>query len=139
MLEKTIRKSFSLAGKGLHTGEPVKVRFKPAAAGTGVLFSKAGKKPGLASDFAASSAAAGRRSTVGSGASAVETVEHLMSALAGLGVTNLLVEIDGPEIPALDGSAFGCAHGGRLKLRRRGPWGRCRERADAAAARCGFG
>ena len=88
---------------GLHTGRFARVRVSPAAAGHGLRF-----RLNDAVDFAARADAIvdTRRATVlGWGEHRVSTVEHLLSALAGLGVCNALIAVDGPEIPALDGSA----------------------------------
>jgi UDP-3-O-acyl N-acetylglucosamine deacetylase len=95
----TVASAGKISGRGLHTGEPGAVSIAPAPAGTGLTFFKNGRRlPGIAVDSA-------RCTAIGSGDDRVLTVEHLLAALAGLGVTDATLEIEGPEIPGLDGSA----------------------------------
>lgn len=102
--EKTIAQSVELKGRGLHTGAPAMVRLEPAPEGTGLCFFRSDAGSGTpAAGFSAEGAE--RRSRVGDGDDSVETVEHLAAAAAGLGVLNLNIRVDGPEIPAMDGSA----------------------------------
>ncbi len=109
--QKTIKKAVSIEGVGLHTGEKVKLNFKPAAINTGINFVRvdlAGSQPIRASvDNIVDYSKSPRRTSIGNGSAAVQTVEHLMSVLSGLGVDNLLIEINGQEVPGLDGSGFG--------------------------------
>ena len=101
--ETTLRDAIEFSGIGLHTGRFASVRISPAAIGHGLRF-----RLNDAVDIAACSDAVieTRRATVlGWGDHRVSTVEHVLSALTGLGVTNALIAVDGPEIPALDGSA----------------------------------
>lgn len=104
---KTLAAVSVCAGIGLHSGKRVRMVLKPAAPGTGIHF--------VRSDLTGDNRIAARIENVStvrlgttiandSGAS-VATVEHLMSAFAGLGVDDAIVEIDGPETPAMDGSA----------------------------------
>jgi UDP-3-O-[3-hydroxymyristoyl] N-acetylglucosamine deacetylase/3-hydroxyacyl-[acyl-carrier-protein] dehydratase len=104
--QRTIAKDASLEGVGLHTGEPARVTFKPAPPNTGVVFER------LDLDGAARVRArvenvtgASRGTTLTENGVTVYTVEHLCAAATGLGVDNLLVEIDGPEPPVTDGSS----------------------------------
>jgi UDP-3-O-[3-hydroxymyristoyl] N-acetylglucosamine deacetylase len=98
----------SLSGTGVHSGKPVTIRFNPAEADTGVVFVYNGEHgagrqvPALVSEVGATSLCTLLGSASGFH---VATVEHLMAALFGLGIDNLLVEIDGNEVPVLDGSA----------------------------------
>jgi len=88
----------------LHTGRPARVRVLPAPAGSGLRFrlDDAVEFPAHP-DYVVDT----RRATVlGLGEHRVSTVEHLLSALAGTGITNALIAVDGPEIPASDGSAL---------------------------------
>ncbi len=108
IFEKTIKKSGSISGVGLHTGAPCEVFFKPAAAGEGVQFFKNGisidrifKRQELVG------ASALRCTAIGEGNNQILTVEHLLAALSGLGICNIKIEVNGPEIPSLDGSAKG--------------------------------
>lgn len=101
--QTTIAREASIEGVGLHTGVSARVVLRPAAAGQGIVFRRAG-----AADVAAAPAAVTNthyNTGLGDGAARVATVEHLMAALALAEVDNLLVEVDGPELPALDGSA----------------------------------
>jgi len=101
--ETTLRAAIDFSGVGLHTGRTARVRVSPAAPGTGLRF-----RLNDAVEFAARPDAVvdTRRATVlGRGDHRVSTVEHLLSALVGTGITNAVIAVDGPEIPALDGSA----------------------------------
>lgn len=107
--QTTLCESAELVGIGVHSGAPVKIIIHPAEANTGITFRRTGLPGGIERTIAA------RRENVGAtelctvigepnGAS-VSTIEHLMAALAGMGVDNALVEIDGPEVPIMDGSS----------------------------------
>jgi len=104
--QKTIAKRFSLEGKGLQTGKPVKVFFYPAEENEGIIFIRRDLKSSpLIRPGDMSSLAADRRSKVGKGSIYVETVEHIMAALWGKEIDNIRVELDNSEMPAADGSA----------------------------------
>lgn len=105
MTRRTIREPFTLDGVGLHTGRPTRVRCLPAVEGGGIVFIRA-DRPEAAPVRAVLDAVsdATRAITLGELAP-VRTVEHLLAAAAALGVTDLRVEVDGDELPALDGSA----------------------------------
>ena len=99
----TIGRTVSLSGVGIHSGGHAFVTLAPGVPGCGFVFSHPGRQ-GFRAD--ASSVVDTRRCTVIAGADVrVSTVEHLLSACAGLGITDLLVEVDGGELPILDGSA----------------------------------
>jgi len=106
--QETIADSVEIAGIGVHSGAPARVRLRPAPAGTGIVFFRTdaggGDRPipALAHFTAATANATVLRNAAGDTAA---TVEHLLAAAAGLGVDNLFVDIDGPELPILDGSA----------------------------------
>jgi len=103
---KTLRQPASLSGIGLHSGARVTVRLCPAPAGTGILFARtdlAGRPTVSARDF--ESVSAPFRTALKNGAVEVHTVEHILSALFSLGITDCLIEIDGLEVPGMDGSA----------------------------------
>jgi UDP-3-O-[3-hydroxymyristoyl] N-acetylglucosamine deacetylase len=107
-LQTTIKSCVSLSGIGVHSGKPVTIRFNPAEADTGVVFVYNGEHgPGRQLPALVSEVGATALCTLLGNASGfhVATVEHLMAALFGLGIDNLLVEIDGNEVPVLDGSA----------------------------------
>ena len=102
--QHTLRRSFSLEGIGLHSGEPVRLTVGPAGADTGILFRAADGTliPANADHVVDSNSA----TTIGAFGVRVRTIEHLMAAAAALGVDNMLVDIEGPEVPAADGSAL---------------------------------
>ena len=105
MNQQTLKKTYSFEGKGLHTGKAVRVRLCPAPADSGIVFVRTdlggARVPALASNVRST-----RRSTqLAAGRAKVGTVEHVLSALTGMGVDNALVEIDNVEMPILDGSA----------------------------------
>ena len=106
--QTTIKSRVSLAGIGVHSGKPVAIHFNPADAGTGIIFHCA-DTTGATADLRAlvSEVGATDLSTVlgASDGPRVATVEHVMAALLGLGIDNVLVEVDGAEVPILDGSA----------------------------------
>ena len=107
-LQTTVKSCVSLSGIGVHSGKPVTIRFNPAEADTGIVFVYNGEHgagrqlPALVSEVGATSLCTLLGNTSGFH---VATVEHLMAALFGLGIDNLVVEIDGNEVPVLDGSA----------------------------------
>ena len=102
MNQKTIRREGSISGVGLHTGEKSSVSFKPLPAGSGIQFYKDGLKVETSSEDGLSL----RCTSVGSGKNRILTVEHLLASLAGLGICNIQVDVTGPELPGLDGSAL---------------------------------
>jgi UDP-3-O-[3-hydroxymyristoyl] N-acetylglucosamine deacetylase len=96
------------AGVGLHTGEHVRLSIRPAPAGSGIVFVRADVKDRDNRVPVSGDAVVGTRlGTVIANAEGVTvaTIEHLMAALAALGVDNAVIELDGPEIPIMDGSA----------------------------------
>jgi UDP-3-O-acyl N-acetylglucosamine deacetylase len=102
--QQTVQRAVSLEGIGLHSGEAVKMTVAPAGADTGIIFRAADATliPANADHVVDSNSA----TTVGAFGVRVRTIEHLMAAAAALGIDNLLVDIDGPEVPAADGSAL---------------------------------
>ncbi|HLA24540.1 MAG TPA: UDP-3-O-acyl-N-acetylglucosamine deacetylase [bacterium] len=106
MTRRTIREPFTLDGVGLHTGRPTRVRCLPAVEGGGIVFIRA-DRPEDAPVRAVFDAVSDATRAITLGAAApVRTVEHLLATAAVLGVTDLRVEVDGEELPALDGSAL---------------------------------
>src|SRR3989338_1915754 len=104
MKQSTIRKPVSIEGIGLHSGKPARIRLSPAAENSGIVFRVGADRdriPATPESVANSPYA----TTIGKNGTRIQTVEHLMAAAAGLNVDNLDVEVDGVEIPALDGSA----------------------------------
>ena len=104
--QHTIAKEFRHTGPGLHTGRTVTVTVKPADEDTGIIFRRTDRnniitQRALADQVSETS----RGTTIGRGRHTIATIEHLMSALHGVGVDNCLIELDGGEVPILDGSA----------------------------------
>ena len=106
--QTTLRAAVSLTGIGVHSGNEVRVVLHPAEANHGIVFLRTGLSGGhdRLIDARHLAVTATELCTVlgDSESGAVATVEHLMAVLAGLGIDNVLVEIDGPEVPILDGS-----------------------------------
>lgn len=104
--QRTLKSLISASGVGLHTGQKVRITLRPAPVDTGIVF----RRVDLASpvDIPARAELVGDArlaSTLVRGDVKVHTVEHLMSALGGLGVDNAYVDLDAPELPIMDGSA----------------------------------
>jgi len=104
--QHTIRKSVELDGVGLHTGEPVKIVFHPAPADHGIRFQRVDLpgKPVIKADLSMVMSTH-RGTTLSFEDASVSTVEHLLSSLHGTEIDNVLIEINGPEVPIMDGSA----------------------------------
>jgi UDP-3-O-[3-hydroxymyristoyl] N-acetylglucosamine deacetylase len=108
-IQRTLRDRATVSGIGVHSGRPVSVAIGPADPDTGISFVRTDLPGSGEVEIPAHISAVGATElctmlATPSGAS-VATVEHLLAALSGLGVDNALVEIDGPEVPAMDGSA----------------------------------
>ena len=104
--QKTLSRDCGFQGKGLHTGRIAGMVVKPAPAGTGIVFHRTDLGPdAFVRALASNVSSTARSTTISEGGVSVSTIEHLMSAFAGLGVDNALVEIDNIEVPILDGSA----------------------------------
>lgn len=102
----TIAKAATLKGIGLHTGREITLRLLPAAAGTGILFHRSeGDKSRVIEALSANVVDTRMATVIGKGDLRVSTIEHLMAALVACQIDNLVIEIDGPEVPILDGSA----------------------------------
>jgi UDP-3-O-[3-hydroxymyristoyl] N-acetylglucosamine deacetylase len=102
--QRTVARRVTCTGVGLHSGAPVQLTLAPAAADAGVTFVRMdlGVEVPARHDLVVDT----RLSTsIGLGSARVSTIEHVMAALQGMGVDNCRVEVDGPEIPILDGSA----------------------------------
>lgn len=106
--QTTLSSAVSLKGIGVHSGKPVTVTFQPAESDTGVVFQRVDEGaqgrliPALASEVGETDLSTSLGNPAGDH---VATVEHLMAAVAAMGVDNVLVEIDSPEVPIMDGSA----------------------------------
>ena len=104
--QKTLKSIAKTVGIGLHSGTRVELMLRPAAVNTGIVFRRVDLEPPV--DFPVSAAIVGdtrMASTLEVGGVRMATVEHLMSALAGLGIDNCYVDVNAPEIPIMDGSA----------------------------------
>ena len=107
MKQKTLKGSFSLFGKGLHTGLNLTVTFNPAPENTGYKIQRIDLEGEPIIDAIAENVIDTQRGTVLSkGDVRVSTVEHGLSALYALGIDNCLIQVNGPEFPILDGSAI---------------------------------
>src|SRR3982751_4613213 len=104
--QRTLKTLVSASGVGLHTGQKVRITLRPAPADTGVVFRRVDLAPPVDIPARADSVGETRLSSclVRDGVK-VYTVEHLMSALGGLGVDNVYVDLDASELPIMDGSA----------------------------------
>lgn len=106
MKQHTLKAPFFFEGKGLHTGLHIHATFLPAEENTGVCICRTDLEGRPTYEAVADYVTATERGTVlERGAWKVSTVEHALSALYALGVDNCLIEVDGPEMPILDGSA----------------------------------
>ncbi len=108
--QRTIAKALSLKGVGLHTGNKVNITFKPAQESCGINFIRIDlpEKPVIKASVEnlLPASHSPRRTSIGKGQVEVQTIEHLMGALAGVGIDNINIEIDSDEVPGLDGSGL---------------------------------
>lgn len=106
--QRTIKEKVSAIGVGLHKGEKVQITLLPAPANTGIVFRRVDLTPVV--DIKATPEAVGETTLctclVNEQGVQISTVEHLLSAVAGLGIDNLIINVDSPEIPIMDGSAL---------------------------------
>lgn len=104
--QKTLKKPFTLSGVGLHTGKMATVTIKPAPIDTWFVFQRMDieGQPTIKADISNVTTTT-RSTTLEQNGAEVHTTEHLLSALYGMDVDNAIIEIDGPELPILDGSA----------------------------------
>ena len=106
MNQLTLGGEFTLSGKGLHTGLNITARFLPAPENHGYKFKRVDLPDQPVIDALAENVIASNRGTViGKGEATVSTIEHAMAALYAAGIDNVLIEVDAPEMPILDGSA----------------------------------
>lgn len=107
MKQHTIKKTCEFHGKGLHTGKIADMTIKPAPVNTGIVFVRKdiGTEafvPALAENVSSTA----RSTTISCGEISVSTIEHVMSALTGMGIDNAIIELNNVEVPILDGSAL---------------------------------
>lgn len=107
MNQRSIKSAIQISGKGLHTGKIVNLEILPAPANHGIVFKRMDLEgtPKVLAD-ANNVSFTTRNTTIKKGEATVSTIEHLLSALYALGIDNVLVEIDGPEVPIKDGSSI---------------------------------
>jgi UDP-3-O-[3-hydroxymyristoyl] N-acetylglucosamine deacetylase/3-hydroxyacyl-[acyl-carrier-protein] dehydratase len=105
--QKTLKEAFSLQGKGLHTGLPVTITFNPAPANHGYKIQRIDLEgQPIIEAIAQNVVETSRGTVVAEGDVRVSTIEHAMSALYASEIDNCLIQVDQPEFPILDGSAF---------------------------------
>jgi UDP-3-O-[3-hydroxymyristoyl] N-acetylglucosamine deacetylase len=106
LAQRTLNTAIKTTGVGLHTGARVELNLRPAAPDTGIVFHRIDLPQAVSIPAHATNVGDTRlSSTLTLGDASISTVEHLMSACAGLGIDNLHVDVAGPEIPIMDGSA----------------------------------
>jgi UDP-3-O-[3-hydroxymyristoyl] N-acetylglucosamine deacetylase len=106
MNQRTIAEKISCTGIGLHSGEPVQLTLCPARAGSGIVFVRTDLTAPVEIPARPGSVTSTQyATTLGRGPATVGTVEHLLAAVYSLGVDNLRIEVDGPEVPVMDGSS----------------------------------
>lgn len=105
-LQQTLNKEFVFEGKGLHTGKVSRMTLKPAPVDYGVVFLRTDIGPdAFVAAVADNVSCTARSTTIARDGISVGTIEHILSALTGMGIDNVLIEIDNVEVPILDGSA----------------------------------
>ena len=106
LAQRTLKTLTQAVGVGLHSGQRVELTLRPAPVDTGIVFRRVDLAEPVDIHINALSVTDTRlASTISSGQAKVHTVEHLMSACAGLGIDNLIIDITAEEVPILDGSA----------------------------------
>jgi UDP-3-O-[3-hydroxymyristoyl] N-acetylglucosamine deacetylase len=104
--QSTVKNKVTFYGIGIHSGKDVEVTLRPAEEGTGILFHRTDLEPSVSIEAVAANVVNTRLSTtIGKNGVIVATIEHLMAALRICGVDNVFVDINGPEVPIMDGSA----------------------------------
>jgi len=103
--QRTLKAPIKFTGKGLHTGVEVNMTFMPAPDSHGYIFKRT-DLPGqpLINAFAENVVDTSRGTTIEENGASVSTIEHVLASFVGMGIDNVLVEVDGPEAPILDGS-----------------------------------
>lgn len=104
MFQHTLSRPVSFTDVGLHTGHPVKVTVSPAGANHGIRFKRSGSDDSMPA-FLDRVVDTSLATTLADRGMVISTTEHLLAALFGLGIDNAMIEIDGPELPIMDGSA----------------------------------
>jgi UDP-3-O-[3-hydroxymyristoyl] N-acetylglucosamine deacetylase len=106
IFQQTLRNQAAFSGIGLHSGKTITLTLRPAEPGTGIVFHRVDLTPAVSIEARAANVVSTRLSTsIGRAGATVSTIEHLMAALYGCGIDNAHVDINGPEVPIMDGSA----------------------------------
>ena len=105
-LEQTIAAATEFSGIGLHSGAPVRMRLLPATAGSGIVFRRTDLDNFEISAIGRNVAKVSYATSLMKQGVLISTTEHLLSALIGMGIDNVIVELDNLELPILDGSAL---------------------------------
>ena len=104
--QRTLKNAIRATGVGLHTGEKIYLTLRPAPANTGIVFCRVDLDPPVQIRASLENVGETRLSTtLVKGGARISTVEHLLSAMAGLGIDNAYVDLNAPEVPIMDGSA----------------------------------
>ena len=103
--QQTLKKNYSFEGKGLHTGKYAHMTVCPAQENTGIVFVRTDAGNATVEALAENVSNTTRSTTISQNGVSVSTIEHILSALTGMGVDNAIIEIDNIEVPILDGSA----------------------------------
>lgn len=105
--QRTIKADITVSGVGLHTGKAVTMKFKPAPENHGYKFQRVDVEGAPVIDADVDNVTdTSRGTTITQNGASVSTVEHVLAALVGLEIDNILIELDGPEVPIMDGSAI---------------------------------
>ena len=103
--QRTLSSKIKASGVGLHTGKKITLTLNPARVNTGIIFVRTDLKSDPIQASLENVHDTRLSTTLSNNTAKISTVEHLLSALAGLGIDNALIELDGPEVPIMDGSA----------------------------------
>ncbi len=107
IFQRSIKNEVSAVGVGLHSGNKVRIVLKPAKENNGIIFKRTDIDPSIEIKVEPKAIKETRlSSTIGKGKYKISTVEHLMSALSASGIDNILIEVDGAEVPIMDGSSM---------------------------------
>ncbi|RJQ53721.1 MAG: UDP-3-O-acyl-N-acetylglucosamine deacetylase [Nitrospiraceae bacterium] len=109
-LQNTLKNEFVLTGKGLHSGNDINLRINPAPRDAGIVFIRTDKRNTRIKAGVSSVVDTTFATTLASEGVKIGTVEHLLAAFSGLNIDNAYVELDGPEVPIMDGSALPFVH-----------------------------
>ena len=107
IFQRSIKNEVSAIGVGLHSGEKVRITLKPSKENSGIIFKRTDLDLPVEINVEPKAIKETRlSSTIGKGKNKISTIEHLMSALSASGIDNIIIEVDGSEIPIMDGSSI---------------------------------